>query len=80
MDLVISVDTGVAHLAAAMGKPVWILLTKVPDWRWGHDADTVEWYPSARLFRQTIRKEWRDVLKRVKDALDEWIQKQSKDL
>src|SRR6202012_678229 len=50
LDLVISVDTGVAHLAGALGKPVWILLTHAPDWRWLLDCDDSPWYPTARLF------------------------------
>jgi len=58
LDLVISVDTGVAHLAGALGKPVWILLTHAPDWRWLLDRDDSPWYPSARLFRQRETREW----------------------
>ena len=53
LDLVISSDTSVVHLAGALGKPVWILLQRVPDWRWLLDRDDSPWYPTARLFRQT---------------------------
>jgi hypothetical protein len=69
LDLVISVDTAVAHLAGALGKPVWILLTHAPDWRWLLERDHSPWYPSARLFRQSETREWGSVTKRVRDAL-----------
>jgi tetratricopeptide (TPR) repeat protein len=69
LDLVISVDTSVAHLAGALGKPVWILLTHAPDWRWLLDRDDSPWYPSARLFRQRETREWGSVIMRLRDAL-----------
>lgn len=69
LDLVISVDTSVAHLAGALQRPVWILLPYVPDWRWLLDRDDSPWYPTARLFRQTASREWKTVLDRVNDAL-----------
>ena len=72
LDLVISVDTSVAHLAGALGKPVWILLTHVPDWRWLLDRDDSPWYPSARLFRQRETREWGSVTMRVREALLEF--------
>ncbi len=65
MDLVISVDTSVAHLAGALGIPVWVLLTWVPDWRWLLDRDDSPWYPSMRLFRQKTRGDWNSALGRV---------------
>ena len=65
MDLVISIDTSVAHLAGALGIPVWVLLLWVPDWRWLLDRDDSPWYPSMRLFRQTARGDWNGVLERV---------------
>ena len=74
LDLVISVDTGVAHLAGALGKPVWILLTHSPDWRWLLDRDDSPWYPTARLFRQDDTREWSGVVARVCDALVEIIE------
>jgi tetratricopeptide (TPR) repeat protein len=69
MDLVITVDTAVAHLAAAMGKPVWILLPFQPDWRWLRDREDSPWYPTARLFRQPAMGAWESVLDKVRHAL-----------
>ncbi|MHC4105797.1 MAG: tetratricopeptide repeat protein, partial [Planctomycetota bacterium] len=65
LDLVISIDTSVAHLAGAMGKPVWVLLPHIPDWRWFLDREDSPWYPTMRLFRQNTRGNWEEVLKRV---------------
>ncbi len=69
LDLVISVDTAVAHLAGAMAKPVWVMITSVPDWRWLLDREDSPWYPTMRLFRQTVRGHWDDVVRRVAEAL-----------
>ncbi|WP_333183646.1 tetratricopeptide repeat protein [Microcoleus sp. B3-D7] len=69
LDLVISVDTAVAHLAGALGKPVWILLAFSPDWRWLLEREDSPWYPTARLFRQHQRGDWEDVFDRVAEAL-----------
>ncbi|MBO9999998.1 MAG: tetratricopeptide repeat protein [Cyanobacteria bacterium SID2] len=69
LDLVIAVDTSVAHLAGAMGKPVWVLLSKIPDWRWGLHDDRSSWYPTMQLFRQSRRGEWDTVLEQVQHAL-----------
>jgi len=70
LDLVISVDTSVAHLAGALAKPVWILLPFIPDWRWLLDRDDSPWYPTARLFRQDETRTWDNVMARVHAALD----------
>ena len=69
MDLVITVDTAVAHLAGAMGKPVWILLANVPDFRWLLNRNDSPWYPTAKLFRQTTAGDWTSVIKDVINAL-----------
>jgi tetratricopeptide (TPR) repeat protein len=69
LDLVISVDTSVAHLAGALGKPVWIMLPYVPDWRWLVGRDDSPWYPTARLFRQTDEREYTSVVNRMKTEL-----------
>ncbi|MDR3515032.1 MAG: glycosyltransferase family 9 protein [Azospirillaceae bacterium] len=69
LDLVISVDTAVAHLAGALGKPVWILSRFDGCWRWLRDRDDTPWYPTARLFRQTRPGDWSDVMARVATAL-----------
>jgi hypothetical protein len=65
LDIVISVDTSVTHLAGALGKPVWILLPYSPDWRWMLQREDSPWYPSARLYRQSERGNWKTVLERV---------------
>jgi Tfp pilus assembly protein PilF len=69
MDLVVTVDTAVAHLAGAMGKPVWIMLPYAPDWRWLLDRDDSPWYPTARLFRQSRAGDWIGVTRQVAEAL-----------
>ena len=69
LDLVITVDTSIAHLAGAIGKPVWVLLTFLPDWRWMLHREDTPWYPTMRLFRQTQPDDWQGVLDRVSQAL-----------
>jgi hypothetical protein len=69
LDLVISVDTAVAHVVGALGKPVWILLPFAADWRWGRDRPDTPWYPTARLFRQPNRGDWAGAIAQVVTAL-----------
>lgn len=69
MDLVISVDTAIAHLAGAMGKPVWLLLPAAPDWRWLLDREDTPWYPTMQLYRQSAPGDWSEVLSRAASAL-----------
>jgi tetratricopeptide (TPR) repeat protein len=68
-DLVITVDTAIAHLAGSLGKPVWIMLTYAPDWRWLHARSDSPWYPSARLFRQQKPGDWQSVIAEIAAAL-----------
>jgi tetratricopeptide (TPR) repeat protein len=72
LDLVISVDSAVAHLAGALAKPVWVLVPFVPDWRWQFDGDDSPWYPTARLFRQDESRAWDRVIARLRAALSEF--------
>ncbi|MDO8811532.1 MAG: tetratricopeptide repeat-containing glycosyltransferase family protein [Gallionella sp.] len=69
LDLVITVDTSVAHLSAALGIPTWILLPEPADWRWLRNRTDSPWYPSVRLFRQTVRADWSNVMDEVRQEL-----------
>jgi tetratricopeptide (TPR) repeat protein len=72
LDLVVSVDTAAAHLAGALGKPVWLLLPYVPEWRWLLDRDDSPWYPTMRLFRQDQAGDWLGVVERLAAAVGPW--------
>jgi Flp pilus assembly protein TadD len=69
LDLVISVDTSIAHLAGALGKPIWVLLPFVPDWRWMRDRSDSPWYPTMRLFRQSRWGSWDEPLSQIAQSL-----------
>jgi hypothetical protein len=69
LDLLISIDSAVVHVAGAMAKAVWTMLPFCPDWRWLLDRDDSPWYPTMTLFRQTQRGQWTDVVQRVADRL-----------
>jgi tetratricopeptide (TPR) repeat protein len=70
LDLVVTCDTSVAHLAGALARPTWVALKQVAEWRWLRDRDDSPWYPTMRLFRQTRRGEWSDVFAAMAAALD----------
>lgn len=69
LDLVICVDTAVAHLAGALGKKVWVMLPQISDFRWMLDREDSPWYPTMRLFRQTRAGDWADVIQRIRQQL-----------
>ena len=69
MDLVISCDTSIAHLAGALGRPLWIALNHSPEWRWQRQGTDTVWYPTARLFRQETNGDWDGVFSRMTDEL-----------
>lgn len=73
LDLVISSDTGLAHLAGALGRPVWVALKYVPDWRWMLDRDDTPWYPTMRLYRQPAPGDWAGLFAQVEAGLRETV-------
>lgn len=73
LDLVITVDTGTAHLAAGLGVPTWVFIPNPPDWRWMLDRNDTPWYPTMRLFRQETVGDWSSVMATIADALREHI-------
>jgi hypothetical protein len=68
LDLVVTANTAIAHLAGALGAPVWVALEFSPDWRWLRHRDDSPWYPTMRLFRQTALGQWSDVFERMAHA------------
>ena len=73
LDLIITVDTSVAHLAGALGKPFWLLNRYNTCWRWLLDRDDSPWYPTAHLFRQDDTRQWDNVITRVHAALHDFV-------
>lgn len=71
-DLLISVDSSPVHLAGALGRPVWVMLPKVPDWRWLLERTDTPWYPRMHLFRQDLRADWTGVVSRMAAELKQW--------
>lgn len=77
LDLIITTDTSIAHLAGALGRPVWVALKFVPDWRWGLDGDFTPWYSSMRLFRQKSLDNWKPVFAEIESAIAGDVSKKS---
>jgi ADP-heptose:LPS heptosyltransferase len=71
LDLVVTCDTSIGHLAGALGRPVFTALPVAADWRWLTEREDSPWYPTMRLFRQTTRQKWDDVFARITDAVRE---------
>ena len=68
-DLVITTDTALAHLSGGLGKETWLLLHYAPDWRWGINGESTFWYPQMRLFRQSAKDDWSNVVNQVREEL-----------
>ena len=69
LDLLVSIDSSVAHLAGALGKPVWLMLRKAGEWRWLHDRSDSPWYPKHRIFRQQSHGAWESVVRDIGEQL-----------
>jgi diadenosine tetraphosphatase ApaH/serine/threonine PP2A family protein phosphatase len=69
LDLIVTSCTSIAHLAGALGRPTFVALMHVPEWRWLLDRDDSPWYPATRLFRQSRAGDWSDVFARIADAV-----------
>ena len=73
LDLLVTIDTAVAHLAGALGREVWTFIPYIPDWRWELAGDKTFWYPTMRLFRQSIRNDWPGPISRMRDELSKRV-------
>ena len=76
MDVVIATSNTTVHIAGALGQEAWVMVPRVPEWRWGISGERVPWYPSVRIFRQPKVNDWSGVMTKVSDALLEKIQNQ----
>jgi len=76
LDLLITTDSGICHIAGAVGIKTWLILGKVPDWRWGPEGTECVWYPNTRLFRQKEKNVWSDVFENINVELDKLREKQ----
>jgi len=74
LDVIVTVDTAMAHLAGALAKPVWVLLPRIGEWRWLSRRTDSPWYPTMRLFRQSTRGDWTGPIRQIVQALQEWVQ------
>jgi hypothetical protein len=79
MDLIISADTSIAHLAGALAIPVWIALKRIPEWRWMLEREDSPWYPTLRLFRQSVNGVWSDVFEKMAAELTACIARSNAD-
>lgn len=79
LDLLISSCTAPVHLAGALGRPVWVVLPRAPDWRWGLDRPDSAWYPTARLYRQPVRGDWATVMNDVAENLSCHVKEMARD-
>jgi ADP-heptose:LPS heptosyltransferase len=77
MDLVVTIDTSVAHLSATLNKNTWVLLPHAPDWRWGLDRKDCPWYSTASLYRQTLPSSWLEPLTEITKDLTKLIKEKS---
>jgi len=78
LDLIITSDTSIAHLAGALARPTWVVLKQVPDWRWLLDRQDSPWYPTMRLFRQDLAGYWTSVFARIEQQLRSVTSQQSR--
>jgi ADP-heptose:LPS heptosyltransferase len=77
LDLIVTSDTSIAHLAGALGRSTWVALKRVPDWRWMLDRNDSPWYPTLRLFRQEQRDDWASVFSQIEQSLREFLAKKA---
>ena len=76
MDLIVTSDTSIANLAGALGLPAWIVLKRIPDWRWMASGEETPWFPTLRLFRRARTQEWRELLQQIARELESRVAQQ----